>query len=174
MVFGLLGYTFGWLVWILIFYVWDCCRLLSLDPGRAAPSGGGTTLGFGASGPQPFGLGVPRKCKLYRSGANRLWSSLEVAVGNLVIMDAARRKGSPPANERRWWSTRRLSEAKRRGRTIPRVWKKPCGTGQCAKVCNEALEWRKGLGAICNETRFEHVEERVVVDWRMRGRMETK
>ena len=23
--------------------LWDCCRLSSLDPGRAAPSGGGTT-----------------------------------------------------------------------------------------------------------------------------------
>ena len=29
-----------------------------LDLGRAAPSGGGTTFGFEASGPQPFGLGA--------------------------------------------------------------------------------------------------------------------
>ena len=31
----------------------------SLDPGRAAPFGGGTTFGFRARGSQPFGLGAP-------------------------------------------------------------------------------------------------------------------
>ena len=92
-------------------------------------------------GPKPL-VWEPQKCELcewsqeaqkFHTGRSR----------NLVVMDAARRKGSPPANERRWWSTRRLSEAKGRGRTVPRAWKKPCATGQSAKVCNDALEWRK-------------------------------
>ena len=59
----------------------------------------GHNIGFEANGPQPFSLGVPKKCELCECGANRLLSSLEVAVGNLVVMDAARRKDSPPANE---------------------------------------------------------------------------
>ena len=38
----------GYLYWLFgvncNLFIWDCCRLLSLDLGRAAPSGGGTTM----------------------------------------------------------------------------------------------------------------------------------
>ena len=35
-------------------FIWDCCRLLSRDPGHAAPSGGGTTLVSEPVGPNPL------------------------------------------------------------------------------------------------------------------------
>ena len=72
-----------------------CCRLLWLDLGRAALSSRGTTFGFGANGPQPFGLEAPGSVEPL--GSEVPWKA-QWKFGGL---DAARRKGSPPANERR-------------------------------------------------------------------------